>query len=176
MQLLPIHTPRLTLRRFSDDDLADFQAYRCDPAVAKFQGWQPTSDEVSLAFLREQAEQTFGKEGQWLQIAITETESERLAGDLGICWVDARRGEVSLGFSLGRQLQRRGYANEAVSALVSKLFEAHGVQSIVAMTDTRNRAANALLGKLGFENFETKDATFRGVACREHHWVLSAPP
>ena len=35
----PRTTARLVLRRFAARDLAAFQAYRCDPAVGRYQGW-----------------------------------------------------------------------------------------------------------------------------------------
>lgn len=46
---LRLETPRLCLRPFQDADLEAFLAYRNDPAVARFQGWE-------MPYTREAAE------------------------------------------------------------------------------------------------------------------------
>jgi hypothetical protein len=50
---LPRFGNGFVLRRLRADDLAEFQAYRRDPELGRYQGWLPVSDEEALAFLRE---------------------------------------------------------------------------------------------------------------------------
>ncbi len=171
--ILPIRTKRLELRRFLCDDLRAFQSYRCDPELAKYQGWEPTTDGEALDFLSEQSIQAFGPDGQWLQLAVTCMNSKMLIGDIGICTTDSRRGVAEIGFTISQSFQRQGYANEALHGVLSTLFEKHKIQLVVAVTDTRNAPAISLLQGLGFVLANTNEAMFRGELCTEHTFELT---
>lgn len=174
IRILPIQTDRLELRRFGCDDLRAFQAYRHDPELAKYQGWEPTTDEEALTFLTEQSDQELGPEGQWLQVAVTRLDTQVLIGDVGLCVADSPNGVVKIGFTIARAHQQNGYATEAVRALLSQLFEHHVIQSVVAVTDTRNTASISLLQRMGFLLAGTNEAMFRGAPCTEHTFQLTA--
>ena len=77
---LPWSSPRLTLRRLRPDDLPAFQAYRHDPEVWRYQGWDPVPDAEALAFLTEMEQAPFGVPGEWLQIAIAAADGDGLLG------------------------------------------------------------------------------------------------
>jgi RimJ/RimL family protein N-acetyltransferase len=171
---LPIKTTRLVLRRFSVEDLGAFQAYRSDPDLARYQGWQPTSDEQARVFLAEQSKQELGSAGQWLQVAVTLRDAGEVIGDLGLCMLDEGKGEVTLGFTMVRSAQRHGYATEAVTAVLDALLGGGRARSLVAVTDVRNAAAEALLRRVGFGYESTNDAIFRGEACQEHTFVFTS--
>ena len=173
MELLPIRTARLELRRFSPDDLAAFQAYRSDPELARYQNWEPTSDEQARAFLAEQAQQRLGAVGQWLQVAVTRSDTGEVIGDLGLCMEDESGGAVTLGFTLARSAQGRGYATEAVTGMLGVLLGQGRARSVVAVTDVRNTASIALLRRVGFGHDGTAAAVFRGEPCQEHTFVLT---
>jgi len=50
---LPIETDRLILRKFELRDVPAFAAYRSDPEVARFQGWEaPFSEQQAAKFIR----------------------------------------------------------------------------------------------------------------------------
>src|SRR3954471_21627453 len=132
---LSINPTRPLLRGLSVEDLAAFQAYRSDPDLARYQGWQPTSDEQARAFLAEQAKQELGSAGQWLQVAVTLRDTGEVIGDLGLCVLDEGKGEVTLGFTMARSAQRRGYATEAVMAVLDALLGGGRARSVVAVTD-----------------------------------------
>ena len=171
MSFLPIHTARLTLRRFGPNDLAAFQAYRCDPVVGQYQGWEATSDEAARAFLAEQAEQELGKAGEWLQVALVRHDRDELVGDLGLCVVDEAARRVHLGFTLAQPAQGQGYATEGVNAALEALFK-QGYAQVDAITDTRNLKSIALLTRVGFKLECTLPAVFRGEECEEHTFVF----
>lgn len=174
IRILPILTNRLELRRFSSDDLEAFQAYRRDPELSKYQGWEPTTDEKARAFLSTQSEQGLGPERQWLQIAVTRIDTKQLIGDFGLCVADSRRGIVEMGFTVSRPFQRKGYATEAARGILSVLFDANEIQMVVAVTDTRNAASISLLQRLGFALTKTNAAMFHGTPCTEHTFELTA--
>ncbi len=146
----PLLTPRLVLRRFHMGDLAAFLAYRNDPEVARYQGWPtPMSDEAGQAFIDEAATAILSPAGGGGQIAVALAASDELLGDLylGPMGGDPRQG--TLGYSLARQHQGRGYMNEAARALLGYAFGGLGLHRVVATVDTRNGPSVALLERLG---------------------------
>ena len=174
MPIFPILTDRLELRRFSRDDLKDFQAYRSDLELSRYQGWEPTSDDDARTFLDNQSVQAFGSEGQWLQIAVTCRKSKRLIGDFGVCVSDSKRGIATMGFTISRPFQRNGYASEAAHGILSRLFETNEINDVVCETDARNNGAIMLLQRLGFTLTKTNATIFRSETCMEHTFAMSA--
>lgn len=173
MDVLPIQTARLVLRRFTREDLEAFQGYRSDPVLARYQGWEPMPDEQARSFLAGQARQALGAAGQWLQVAVTRRETGEVIGDLGLCVVDESEGVVALGFTVARSAQGRGYATEAVNAVLEALLGQRSVGSVVAVTDARNAASVALLRRVGFGHERTTATVFRGEPCQEQTFVLT---
>lgn len=174
MEWLPIETERLLLRRFGVGDLPAFQSYRQDAELSRYQGWQPVPDEEALRFLREQAQARLGARGAWLQVALTRRRDGAVIGDLGVCMRDEALGAVELGFTLARWAHKRGFASEAVSAVLAALFGRRLARSAIAVTDARNQASVAVLERAGFRQARVVDTVFRSEACRELTFVLTA--
>ncbi len=53
ISILPIETARLRLRQFAPQDIEAFLAYRNDPDVARYQGWEATSRQEAEDFIAE---------------------------------------------------------------------------------------------------------------------------
>ncbi|MEZ5288413.1 MAG: GNAT family N-acetyltransferase [Vicinamibacterales bacterium] len=172
MDLLPLPTARLLLRWFQPADLDAFQAYRSDPVLARYQEWEPMSVAQASSFLAAQTHRTLDTAGQWLQVAVTLRESGQVIGDLGLCLTDESEGAVEIGVTMARSAQGFGYATEALTAMTEILLNQAGVRSLVAVTDTRNIAAAALLRRVGFRHERTTATIFRGEPCQEQTFVL----
>lgn len=163
------------LRRLRPTDLADFQAYRGDPNVGRWQGWQPQTDAQALAFLEEMARGPRFQPGTWTQLGIADDLTDQLIGDLGIhLSVDGR--EAEFGFSLASAAQGRGLASAAVRAAITQVFEQTAVQHIHAQTDARNAACIRLLERLGATRIATVATEFRGEPCTELRYLLASRP
>jgi aminoglycoside 6'-N-acetyltransferase len=167
---LPWSSARVRLRRFRADDLDRFQAIRHDPEVARYQGWEPASDEAARAFIAAMAVEPFGRPGEWLQIAVADAADE-LIGDIGLHTRAGGR-EAEFGISLARSAQGRGLAYEAAVALIAGLREHTPVRRLIGITDTRNLASARLLARLGMTLEAEEDAVFRGEPCREWRFGL----
>ena len=143
-----LRTPRLLLRGFAPDAAAPLAAYRSDPDVARYQGWDaPYPLEAAEEFVAGLGRARPGTPGEWYQVAIEERTSGLLVGDLGVrTEVDPRL--VRLGFTLAPAAQGHGYATEAVTALLDHLF-AHGTHRVSADCDPRNVRSAALLVRVG---------------------------
>lgn len=161
---LPINAGAVKLRALGADDLDDFLAYRSDPQVARFQGWQPMDRELALAFLEDAAPQPWGL-GVWAQIGIARARDDRLVGDIGL--LRESDTQVQIGFSLNRCAQGQGWAQAAVSACMSALLVPLDIQTVRGITDSRNAASWRLLLRLGFTEGSRECVLVRGEVCTD---------
>ncbi len=169
---LPHHTARLRLRRFGESDLAGFQHYRHDPEVQRYQGWQAQTDEVALAFLREMRSLPFWQAGQWCQIAVALQSDDGLIGDVGVRLAEDGTSAM-IGYSFATRYQGRGYATEAVRAVVAMLWQDPAIEQIHASTDLDNHPSHRLLLRLGMQAGKQESVVYHDVPCIECHYHLS---
>ena len=162
----------MTLRRLRPGDLADFQAYRHDPEVGRWQGWAPQTDAEALAFLNEMADAPMFEPGRWTQLAIADEATDALLGDIGI-HLSADGQEAEFGFTLARAAQGRGVASAAVRAAIGWVFAQTNARHIHAQTDARNTACIRLLERLGAPLLMRIETKFRGEPCTELRYELA---
>jgi RimJ/RimL family protein N-acetyltransferase len=146
----PIRTKRLLIRPFREDDIDGFLERRNDPDVARYQDWE-------LPYSRERAErvveQVVGlagpEEGEWWMAIVCDPDSEEVFGDVGaeLSWL-GRTAEV--GYTFAKEHWGRGYAVEAVEALVEHLFDVVGVTRVFGMLHPDNPASALVLERTGF--------------------------
>ncbi|NER82456.1 MAG: GNAT family N-acetyltransferase [Leptolyngbya sp. SIO1D8] len=172
-EFLPHTTERLVLRRFVPADLDAFLAYRQDPEVARYQSWSSLSRDAAIALITEMHTATMGVPGQWFQIAIVHRVSNRLVGDIGLQLASETPALVEIGFTLARAEQHKGYAGEAVQAVMSWLFEVENQTKVVAIVDQRNQPSINLLQRLGMTLVRSDKVTFKGELCIEQTFELS---
>ncbi|MGH4033081.1 GNAT family N-acetyltransferase [Actinomycetota bacterium Odt1-20B] len=146
-----IVTRRLRLRRFSRDDASALARYRSDPDVARYQSWRSPIDqtEAEAIVAGYLAEHPDGDGPGFFQYAIELHQRPGLIGDLAIARTTGR-GQAMLGITLAPDMQHRGYATEAMTAVAHRLLDM-GVQRITATCDARNTASAQLLRRVGFE-------------------------
>ena len=141
---------RLMLRRFAKTDLATFVAYRSDPDVARYQGWEaPYPRSKGERMIRELLREHPDMPGQWFQFAMELSATGEMIGDCGagIDAEDARQAEI--GFTLRPEFQGHGYATEAAKALLGYLFGQRAKHRVFARCDPRNTGSIAVLERLG---------------------------
>lgn len=147
----PLVTERLLLRHFLEADLDAFHAYRADPEVAKYQGWQtPYLREVAADFIADMKDAIPGEEGRWFQSAIQRRSDYTLLGDVAFCPLRGNPRQAFLGFTLARPYWGQGYASEATRAVLDFLFGELDMHRIVAYCDVVNANSYHLLERLGF--------------------------
>jgi len=86
----------------------------------------------------------------WYWLLRQADGSLRLIGVGGFSGRPDDQGVVTLGFSMVPSLWRRGYASEAVAALVEWASRQHDLRVIEAYTETNNAAAVRVLQNNGF--------------------------
>ena len=146
----PLRTAHLTIRRLRASDAPALAAYRSDPDVARYQGWDTP---VTLADAERFVEEVAGAQplvpGEWYQLGIARRVDDVLVGDLGVV-VDAGDPRLArVGITLAADAQGMGYATEALAAVLDHLLVDHGLHRVSADCDTRNHASAALLARVG---------------------------
>ena len=140
-----LRTARLTLRPLTLDDLPAVVAWRNDPEIARFQGWDlPVTLENARGLI---SDGPLGSPG-WVQRAIV-LQNGMLLVDVGLN-TEGRQAEI--GVTLRSHSQWRGYAAEALRGLIRHTFGDLHLHRLHASADPRNVRVVRLLTGLGFRH------------------------
>jgi RimJ/RimL family protein N-acetyltransferase len=144
-----ITTARLFLRHLAVSDSAAVLAYRADPAVARYQPWQPRNEGEVIRWIRSQGEIAVDTPGTWFQLAILLREGGALIGDISLHFPAEEPRQAEFGITLAPGFQGRGYATEALRAVLRYLAVDLRKHRVFARVDPRNARSVALLERVG---------------------------
>jgi aminoglycoside 6'-N-acetyltransferase len=150
----PITTQRLRLRRSTAEDAGAISAYRSDPDVHRMQGWERTDPEGIRAEIEEMAPRRPGEPGGWVQFTVEDRAEGALVGDVGLSPADGEPGVIKVGYTIDPRFQRRGYATEAVAALVEYSFGTLGADVVRAYAGAENTPSIRVMEKVGMQLIE----------------------
>lgn len=134
----PLVTERLLLRRSEPQDADTISAYRSDPNVHRWQGWERTDPDGIRAEITEMASRAPGEPGGWVQLSVLERDTEKLVGDVGLSPADGEPGVIKIGYTIAPAFQGQGFATESVGALVTYAFETLGADVVRAFASAEN--------------------------------------
>ena len=155
----PLLTERLRLRRSTPEDAPTISAYRSDPVVSQYQGWDRTDEEAIRADIEGMARRAPGEPGGWVQLTVEERATGRLVGDVGLSPADGEPGVIKVGYTIAPAFQGSGYATEAVGALVDYAFDRLGADVVRAYASGENIPSHRVAEKVGMRLIER----FQGV-------------
>lgn len=165
---MPLRTPtlqtsRLLLRPFAETDAEAIYALQSNPRVLRDWDAPPWTDRAHaqsfIAACRQMEE-----DGSGARLAI-ETVAERLF--IGWCsmfrWNPVYR-SLGIGYCLDEPAWSKGYATEAVRAMLHWAYDVLDLNRVEAELDTRNAASARVLEKLGFarEGMKREDCIVAG--------------
>ncbi len=161
-----IRTERLLLRRARPDDVEAFHAIMSDPRAMRYWSTPPHA--------------TLEETSEWVANMVSApAESDdyvieldgRLIGKAG-CW---RLPEI--GYILHPDHWGKGYAREALQAVIAHLFAAHDLARITADIDPRNLVSIGLLLRLGFVETHRAKGTWQvgDELCDSIYYALPRP-
>ena len=153
-QFEPVVTERLVLRRSLPEDAETIAAYRSDPEVHRYQGWERTDAQRIRADIEEMTGRSPGQSGGWVQFTVEERESGRLVGDVGLSPAEGELGVIKIGYTVAPMFQGRGYATEAVGALVTYAFETLGADVVRAYARAENLPSIRVAERVGMRLVE----------------------
>lgn len=182
----PIRTDRLLLRPLEPGDAEAMLAYKSLPDVVRYVPYGT----LDLAGIEERiatrwSTTRFEKQDDAVCLAVEERATGRLVGDVVLFWRSEtdRSGEV--GYILDPRFGGRGYAAEAVSALLEVGFDGLGLHRITARIDERNSASVRVAERLGFRHearlvesswFKEEWTTVLVYALLEQEWRRDGAP
>ena len=152
-----------------------------DAAIYTFIPQEPpkTVEELTERYARLEVGHSADGNDIWLNFALRHIENDIY---LGTVQATVTGKKAFIAYELGPRHWGKGYATEAVRALIEHLFSvyglvpkpAEGVEVIRAETDTRNDRSAALLKRLGFVCVETKENAdfFKGATSHEFVYEL----
>ncbi len=143
-----IESNRLLLRQLMPEDAPDFFACQSDPEVFRY---SRRSEETSLESAMHTLNILFQRhqERTMLSWAIVLKENQRFIGRFQLEeWSDEDH-RAAVGYLLGRQYWGKGYATEALRAVIAYLFEQTTVNRIDAVTWRENNASARVMEKAG---------------------------
>jgi RimJ/RimL family protein N-acetyltransferase len=146
-----IVTERLVLRRAREEDLEAMHAVLSHPVPMRYWSSLPHRE---LAETRAWLGNMIAADPTISDDYVVELDG-RVIGKAGCYHLPA------IGYILHPDHWRRGYAAEALTAVIARIFERHRLDAITADVDPRNTGSIRLLTKLGFVE--------RGRAARTWH-------
>jgi RimJ/RimL family protein N-acetyltransferase len=120
------------------------------------ENWPPEilTDALALFFAQLKGDPKLTGWLSWYFVLQAKEEGPVLVGSGGFKGPPLPDGTVELGYSVFPQYQGRGYATEAVSALLLWAFSHNEVARVIAETALENRSSIRVLEKLGFTYIE----------------------
>ncbi len=146
----PIETERVRLRPFEAGDLDALANILARPDVMRYLYEEPCTRQEVAAILQDRVTKnhlTYQGDNLWL--AIEEKPSGAMIGSANLLWTSQEHAQGEIGYTLNPDYQRRGYASEAVRALMHYGFQEMTMHRIAGTCDARNDASWRLLERIG---------------------------
>ncbi|KAA0549938.1 GNAT family N-acetyltransferase [Bacillus sp. BGMRC 2118] len=143
-------TDRLQLRRITLEDKENVFAYFSDDLVTRYFGIDNfTKMEEAEAIIN--AFNNGFEQKQAIRWGIALKETDELIGSIGFHNISKNNARVEVGYEITRKEWNKGYATEALKAVINFLFNDACFNRIGATIRPENEASKQLVRKLGFQ-------------------------
>lgn len=167
----------MTLRRVTPEDVAALFRVFGDADVCRYWSRAALPDMDAAEALQREIDHLFTMRTlfQW---GMADQRSDALIGTCTLAEISAEHRRAAVGFAVRRDLWSRGYATEALEAMVGFAFNELGLRRLEADADPRNAGSIRVLERAGFQregrqrerlvvNGEVQDAVLFGLLRRE---------
>ncbi len=154
-----IETENLILRPFTEKDYEPvFRNLESDREAAKYLTWQAVD---TVEETKEVLDMWIAgyKDRNFYQWAIVPKELNEPVGTISAVHVLEKTEEIEVGYCLGSSFWRRGYASEALRALIPFFFEEVGIKRMSARHDVNNPNSGKVMMSCGLRY----EGTLRGA-------------
>ena len=161
-----LETERLLLRPLAATDLKHMQRYSVREDFYRYLPLAvPTANSVADYLDSLLASDAIANRDEF-QFAVEPKAVGHIVGSIRIRVRDAASAEADVGYGLDSQFGGRGFATEALQAVLRFGFEELGMHRIQATTDTRNERSWRLLERAGFR----REGRMRDQQCVRGTW------
>ena len=146
-----LRTENLTLRRYVPEDAEVL--YRCfgtDPEMSQYSGWNPYAD-PDMA--RETVQGMIDSYKNDRSYSWVMDFDDILVGTIGA--YDCQKDQIEVGLSVMKKWQGRGFATEALKAVLKYLTENEGFSRVTAWCADENAGSRRVLEKAGMRLVQT---------------------
>lgn len=143
-----IETDRLILRNVAAKDAEIMYDYRNNEICARYQREQ-TKDYDGIVSLVERRKKDIMSVDASFMVAVALKDTDEMVGEIVVMPKD---GTISLGYTFSYKHHRKGYAFEALTALLSLLHERYPEWDFISFTERENVPSMNLLKKLGYKD------------------------
>ena len=143
-----IETNRLILRNVAAKDADNMYDYRNNDICARYQRGQ-TKDYAGIVALVERRKNDVMSVDAPFMVAVALKDTNEMVGEIVVMPKD---GTISLGYTFSYKHHRKGYAFEALTALINMLHEQYPEWDFISFTEPENEPSMALLKKLGYKD------------------------
>lgn len=149
-----LNTEHMVLRPITPEDAEMVYRWMSDPEVCKYERWDPHPNSgYSCGYIKAVYNYELETTYQWGM----EVNGE-LIGCVSIVGVNDFDQKAVLGYCIARDFWSKGYATEAVNAVLMFMFQEVGINRIEASHSVNNKASGRVLEKVGmkFEGFASE--------------------
>lgn len=141
-----LRTQRLTLRKILPQDAGDVYAWMSDPEVCRYERWTP---HPSIEYSRGYILAVF-RDGDPAALHWGIELAGSLIGSVSVVGINDFDQKATLGYCLARRYWSKGYATEAVRAVLEYIFTQTSINRLEASHSVNNPASGKVLEKAGF--------------------------
>ncbi len=143
-----LETERLCLRNVMAKDADIMYDYRNNEICARYQRGQTKDYEGILDLVERRKDDVMSVDAPFL-VAVALKDTDEMVGEIVVMPND---GTISLGYTFSYKHHRKGYAFEALTALIDLLHERYPEWDFISFTEPENVPSMNLLKKLGYKD------------------------
>jgi len=143
-----METDRLRLRNVAAKDAQIMYDYRNNEICARYQRGQTKDHAGIVALVENHMDDVISVDAPVL-VAVALKDTDEMVGEIVVMPAD---GTISLGYTFSYKHHRKGYAFEALTALIHMLHERYPEWDFISFTEPENLPSMALLKKLGYKD------------------------
>ena len=162
---LPLFTERLMLRAPKYSDASDVFEFCSDPDSSRFADWFPHAEKretyLYISWLKKQAKKPNRKGYTWF---VECCETKKVVATISVMGIDASGSIATVGYTLAKEYQHKGYATEMLIAVLKFLFTDLNMVRVQAKVMVENEPSIRLLERVGMQ----KEGLLRkGAFCKD---------
>ena len=143
-----LETQRLILRNVAAKDADIMFGYRNNEICARYQRGQTKDYDAIVALVERRKSDVMSVDAPFM-VAVALKDNDEMVGEIVVMPKD---GTISLGYTFSYKHHRKGYAFEALTALINMLHKQCPEWDFISFTEPENEPSMALLKKLGYKN------------------------
>ncbi|KAF2092438.1 acyl-CoA N-acyltransferase [Rhizodiscina lignyota] len=147
---LNFQTDRLQIQELSTSDMENFYSLESIPEVVRYQDWSPRSRAQAATLVQDIVDNQSKFPRTLVELAVIKKDENAFIGRVG-AKIDHGISKADIWFSFMPSAQGKGFATEAMEALITTLTTNFDVTELEIECDPRNTGSWRLAERLGFE-------------------------